>query len=75
MQLSAEELTAIKREMVSLLRLQMENLESAQGLTDEKLAECYARQSRIQELREKLQEVLNSGLSSGEEIQPVSNAA
>ena len=41
-----------------MLRQQMESLDSPEGLTDSQLIECYNRQGRVQELREKLQVLL-----------------
>jgi hypothetical protein len=53
----AEDIVAVRREMLDLLRQQMEALDSPQGLTDSLLIECYNRQGRVQELREKLQAI------------------
>ncbi|MFZ0537246.1 MAG: hypothetical protein WAM47_10300 [Candidatus Sulfotelmatobacter sp.] len=53
-----EDIVAVRREMLDLLRQQMESLDSAGGLTDSQLIECYNRQGRVQELREKLQALL-----------------
>jgi len=55
MQLRPNESEIVKREIMRLLHLQMEALESLKDLPDEKLVECYLRQDRILELREKLQ--------------------
>jgi hypothetical protein len=55
----SEEIAAVRQEIYDLLRLQMEALDSPLGLTDERLSECYDRQSRVQELREKLQALTN----------------
>ncbi len=55
-----EDLVAVRREMMDLLRQQVEALNSPLGLTDEKLRECYERQARVQELREKLEETANA---------------
>jgi hypothetical protein len=46
----------VRREILDLLRQQMDALNSPLGLTDEKLRECYERQARVQELREQLQD-------------------
>ena len=54
----AENIVAVRREMLDLLRRQMESLDSPGGLTDSQLIECYNRQGRVQELREKLQALL-----------------
>ncbi|MGB8582902.1 MAG: hypothetical protein WCD47_18935 [Candidatus Sulfotelmatobacter sp.] len=53
-----ENIVAVRREMLDLLRQQMESLYSPGGLTDSQLIECYNRQGRVQELREKLQALL-----------------
>jgi hypothetical protein len=55
MQPEAEDIGTVRREMLYLLDQQMEALNSPLSLTDEKLRECYNRQVRVQELREKLQ--------------------
>jgi hypothetical protein len=72
---------AVRREIWNLLQLQMETLSSAQELTDQQIVECYNRQIRVQELREKL-EMCNSD-SRGEfafpltcrELSPTSDPA
>ncbi len=60
MRSETEELVTVRREMMDLLRQQVEALNSPLGLTDEKLRECYERQARVQELREKLEETANA---------------
>jgi hypothetical protein len=55
MQARAEEIVAVRQEILELLRLQMEALDSPMGLTEARLSECYERQARVHELREKLQ--------------------
>lgn len=50
-----EEIGAVRREIWNLLKLQMETLGSAQELTDRQVIECYNRQIRVLELREKLE--------------------
>ncbi len=55
MQVESEDIVAARREILDLLRQQMEALNSPLGLTDENLRECYDRQERVQELREKLE--------------------
>jgi hypothetical protein len=55
-----ENIVAVRGEMVDLLRQQMESLDSPGGLTDSQLIECYNRQGRVQELREKLQALLGT---------------
>ena len=59
MQPQAEEIVVVRREMLDLLRRQVEVLNSAPELNDSQLRECYERQGRVQELREKLQASLN----------------
>lgn len=53
MQLNPES-DKLREEMLRLLRTQMEVLETPAGLSDVQLIECYERQTRVQELREKL---------------------
>jgi len=60
MQAGAEEIVAVRQEILQLLRQQMEALDSPLGLTDARLTECYERQGRVQELREKLDAMLMS---------------
>jgi hypothetical protein len=55
MQPRAEDMMAVRKQIVHLLHQQMEALDSPQGLTDERLTECYERQAQVQELRERLQ--------------------
>jgi len=50
-----EDVAALRREIIDLLRQQMEALDSPLGLTDIRLIECYKRQARVQELRETLE--------------------
>jgi hypothetical protein len=52
---NGEDIGAVRREILDLLRQQMQALDSSQGLTDDTLRECYERQARVQALREKLQ--------------------
>lgn len=59
MQPQAEDIVAVRREMLDLLRQQMEVLNFAPELTDSQLRECYDRQGRVEELREKLQASLS----------------
>jgi hypothetical protein len=59
MQPHAEDLVAVRREMLDLLRQQLEVLNSVPELKDSQLRECYDRQGRVQELQEKLQASLN----------------
>jgi hypothetical protein len=56
MQSETEATVGVRREILDLLRQQMDALNSPLGLTDEKLRECCERQARVQELREKLQD-------------------
>ncbi|MFZ0293712.1 MAG: hypothetical protein WAL52_08925 [Candidatus Sulfotelmatobacter sp.] len=53
-----KDIVAVREEMLALLRQQMESLDSPEGLTDSQLIECYNRQGRVQELRERLQVLL-----------------
>jgi hypothetical protein len=53
-------IAAVRQEIMDLLRQQMEALNSPLGLTDARLSECYERQARVQELREKLQAATSS---------------
>jgi hypothetical protein len=50
-----EDREILRQEILLLLRQQMDALDSPLGLTDDQLRECYLRQMRVQELREKLQ--------------------
>jgi len=50
-----KEMVAIREQIMHLLHLQIEALDSPLGLTDACLTECYERQGRVQELRERLQ--------------------
>jgi len=70
MQPQAEDIVAVRREMLDLLCQQMEVLNSAPELTDSQLRECYDRQGRVQELREKLQ----ASLSGEPQNRPSMNA-
>jgi len=65
MQARAEEIVAVRQEILELLSLQMEALDSPMGLTEARLSECYERQARVQELREKLQALSNSECGVG----------
>jgi hypothetical protein len=55
MRSEAEDIVAVRREILDLLRQQMAALDSPLGVTDDALRECYDRQARVQELGEKLQ--------------------
>jgi len=57
---AADELVAMREEILELLCRQMDALDSPQGLTDARLKECYERQARVQELREKMQALSNA---------------
>ena len=65
MQTGAEQIGAVRQEILELLRQQMEALDSPLGLTDARLSECYERQARVQELREKLQALSSANLEAG----------
>lgn len=54
------DIAVVRREIMELLRQQMEALDSPNGLTDARLTECYQRQARVQELRETLQALIRS---------------
>jgi hypothetical protein len=55
-----EDVMAVRQEMWTLLRKQLETLNSPDGLNDDQLLSCYYRQTRVQELREKLEAVSNN---------------
>jgi hypothetical protein len=59
MQSGSEDMMAVRKQIVHLLHQQMEALDSPLGLTDERLTECYERQARVQELRDRLQALAN----------------
>ena len=67
-----EDIAAVRREIVDLLRQQMEALDSPLGLTDAGLRECYERQARVQELREQLQAAAQTSAQAAPE--PVHSA-
>ena len=54
MRTGAEEIVAVRQEILQLLRQQMDALDSPLGLKEARLSECYERQARVHELREKL---------------------
>jgi hypothetical protein len=58
------DIVAIRREIWTLLRKQLEALESASVLTDGELMQCYERQARVQELREKLEASCEPGTNA-----------
>src|SRR5258708_35593348 len=60
MQAGDEERVAVRQEILYLLGQQMDALDSPLGLTDTRLSECYERQVRVQELREKMQALSNA---------------
>lgn len=60
-----EDMVAVRQEILDLLRRQMEALDSPLGLTDAQLRECYLRQTRVQELRDKLQAASNPARETG----------
>lgn len=59
-----EDLVAARQEIWDLLRQQVETLGSSQELTDRQLIECYNRQLRVQELREKLENLSTRGIDA-----------
>ena len=65
MQAGDEERVAVRQEILYLLGQQMDALDSPLGLTDARLSQCYERQARVQELREKLQALSNSECGVG----------
>jgi hypothetical protein len=62
-----EDVMAVRREIWNLLRQQLETLNSPDGLNDDQLLSCYYKQTRVQELREKLE------VASNAESKPDSN--
>lgn len=50
----------LRQEILELLRRQMDALDSP-SLSDEQLRQCYLRQARVQQLREKLQAATGCG--------------
>lgn len=48
-------ISTLRQEILYLLSQQMAALDSPLGLSDSGLTECYRRQERVQELRERLQ--------------------
>jgi hypothetical protein len=66
-----EEIGSVRREIWNLLKLQMETLGLAQELSDRQIIECYNRQIRVLELREKLEMLIPGKLP---EVALVSNA-
>lgn len=52
-----EEIAAVRREIINLLRRQMEALDSPEGMTDSTLTECYERQDQVRTLRDRLQAI------------------
>jgi hypothetical protein len=61
MQSETEDMLAVRREMLDLLREQMEALDSPLGLTDEQLKQCYDRQARTGLAREASQRECKRG--------------
>ena len=60
-----DDMVAVRREMLDLLREQMEVLDSGLELTDGQLRECFDRHGRVQELREKLQAAVDEESKNG----------
>ena len=52
---ATDEISILRQEILYLLSQQMAALDSPLGLSDSGLTECYRRQERVQELRERLQ--------------------
>ena len=65
-----EVIVAVRREMLDLLRQQIQVLTSGLELTDSQLRECYDRQCRVQELRDTLEASLRP-----EHSQPLSEVS
>jgi hypothetical protein len=61
----AEDIVAVRREILDLLRQQIQVLDSGLELTDSVLRECYERQGHVQELRERLQASLDLEAEAG----------
>jgi len=61
---------AVRQEMLDLLRQQMAVLDSPAGLTDAQLRECYVRQIRVQELRERLQAAFDPEQATATDASP-----
>ncbi len=57
MQVETAEVMAIRTEIMDLLRQQLSALDQSEELSDKTLIECYDRQARVQELRERLQSI------------------
>jgi monoamine oxidase len=55
-----DEISALRQEILDLLNQQMAALDSPLGLSDTVLTDCYHRQERVQELRERLQTLSGS---------------
>ncbi len=52
---TADQISALRQEILDLLSQQMAALDSPLGLSDSGLIACYRRQERVQDLRERLQ--------------------
>lgn len=59
METSLSDIVAVREAILYLLRQQVEALNSPL-LTDAQLRDCYERQARVQELRERLQATANA---------------
>ncbi len=66
-----EDLVAARQEIWDLLRQQVETLGSSQELTDRQLIECYNRQLRVQELRERLENLSTRGIDATSSVDEV----
>lgn len=64
-QAQSEDVVAVRREIVDLLRQQLEALDSPDGLSEATLMECYQRQTRVQELRDQLQSISDHKRAEG----------
>jgi hypothetical protein len=61
-----EDVVALRSEILELLRQQTEVLDTPRGLTHDQLRQCYDRQSRVRQLREKLQAIFGEQAATSE---------
>jgi hypothetical protein len=62
MQITVEDAVSVRFQSMDLLGQQMAVLDSSSKLSDSQLRECYERQCRVRDLREKLQPLSASTL-------------
>jgi hypothetical protein len=67
--LVTDKILALRQDIFDLLSQQMKALDSPFGLSDSGLTECYRRQERVQELRERLQALSGSRFVVSETLQ------